>query len=62
MPEWLAQPAIDNTLQNVLRRLDEEQANLEQSSQVSFKNDIEKQLEIFTSEDNSFDQSNNKEN
>ena len=39
VPEWLAQPAIDNTLQNVIRRLDEEQANLEQSSQVSFEKD-----------------------
>ena len=35
VPEWLAQPVIDNTLQNVLRRLDE-QANLEQGRQVSF--------------------------
>ena len=42
VPEWLAQPAIDITLQNVLRRLDEEQANLEQGSQVRFKNDTEK--------------------
>ena len=42
VPEWLAQPAIDITLQNVLRRLDEEQANLEQGSQVIFKNDTEK--------------------
>ena len=42
VPEWLAQPAIDNTLQNVIRRLDEEQANLEQGSQVRFKNDTEK--------------------
>ena len=39
VPEWLAQPAIDNTLQDVIRRLDEEQANFEQGSQVGFKKD-----------------------
>ena len=39
VPEWLAQQAIDSTLQDVKQRLDEAQANFEQGSQVSFLKD-----------------------
>ena len=46
VPDYLAQPAIDNTLhnvlQNVLQELADQQPNFEQGNQVSFLNDKKK--------------------